>query len=137
MKTGTKVRVIKEFSRGIFDFEVGDILTVANYIHKGDVYLKANGVTDLIRISSSIMNDYIEEVEIVNVQELKKIVTACLERVYNSDGMIESAKADAMRAIDEFVDTFDYLNSDVSLTHSMVAGGISEGFSDYVGGSGE
>jgi len=137
LKTGTKVRVIKEFSRGIFDFEVGDILTVANYIHKGDVYLKANGVTDLIRISSSIMNDYIEEVEIVNVQELKKIVTACLERVYNSDGMIESAKADAMRAIDEFVDTFDYLNSDVSLTHSMVAGGISEGFSDYVGGSGE
>jgi hypothetical protein len=137
LKTGTKVRVIKEFSRGIFDFEVGDILTVANYIHKGDVYLKANGVTDLIRISSNIMNDYIEEVEIVNAQKLKKIVTACLERVYNSDGMIESAKADAMRAIDEFVDTFDYLNSDVSLTHSMVAGGIPEGFSDYAGGSGE
>jgi len=102
MKTGTKVRVIKEFSKGVVDFEVGDILTVANYIHKQAVFLKADGVIDLIRISSSIMNDYIKEVEIVNAKELKQIVTECLERVYSSDGMIESAKSEVMNAIDAF-----------------------------------
>ncbi|MGE4517300.1 MAG: hypothetical protein AB7D96_10615 [Arcobacteraceae bacterium] len=142
MKTGTKVRVIKtkvrvkkEFERGFVVLEEGDILTVGNYVHKVAVWLKANGIIDLIRVSFDDINKYFEEIPQPNKQELKKAICDCLERVYNSEGMIESAKADAMRAIDEFVDTFDYLNSDISLTHSMVAGGIPEGFSDYAGGS--
>ena len=44
----------------------------------------------------------LKETKRLNKDELKKVICACLERVYNSDGMIESAKADAMRAIDEF-----------------------------------
>lgn len=72
---------------------------------------------------------------ILEKQELKEIIDACLQRVYNHDGMIESATAEAMSAIDEFAgdDEFDYLGSDVSLTKSMVAGGIPEGFLDYRG----
>lgn len=135
MKTGTNVRVKKEYEYGIVVLEVGDVLTVGNYIHKVAVWLKADGVCDLIKVSCEDIDEYLEEISQLNKEELKKVICACLERVYNSDGMIESAKADAMRAIDEFVDDFDYLNSDISLTHSMVAGGISEGFSDYAGGS--
>ncbi len=76
MKTGEKVRIIKELDYGIVTFEIGDILTVANYIHKHKLFLKADGITDLISIDYSKIEDFIE---FVNV-EPNTLFDECLSR---------------------------------------------------------
>ena len=51
MQFGSKVRLKKGFTVGVVTFECGDILAVANYIHKIAVWLKAKNVNDLIKIN--------------------------------------------------------------------------------------
>ena len=74
MKVGAKVKIIKEFTKGIVDFEIGDILIVGNYIHNDGVYLKAEGIRDLIKVKFKDMSEYLEEIKEVYQTYLTKPV---------------------------------------------------------------
>ncbi len=78
MKIGSKVGIIEEFDCGIVTLEVGDTLTVANYIHKQKLFLKANGVADLIAIKCDDIEKYIKVINEYSdpLAELEAVVLA-------------------------------------------------------------
>lgn len=82
MQVGTKVKVIKEFTRGIVDFEIGDILIVGNYIHNDGVYLKAEGIRDLIKVNFKDMAEYLEEIK-QPYPEFVQLIANCQNRDWN------------------------------------------------------
>ncbi len=82
METGTKVKIIKGFQKGIVEFEYGDILTVANYIHKDGVYLKAKGIIDLIKIKSEVIEEYLEELK-NPYPPFEQLIAECQNRDWN------------------------------------------------------
>ncbi len=82
MKVGTKVKVIKEFTKGIVDFEVGDILTVGNYIHNDGVCLKAEGIRDLIKVKFKDISEYLEEIK-EPYPEFVQLIAECQARDWN------------------------------------------------------
>lgn len=79
MRTGDKVKVIKEFDYGVVTLEEGDILTVGNYIHKRKVYLKCNGVVNLIPINYEDIDKYIELVDCQYSDPLAELEAVALE----------------------------------------------------------
>ncbi|WP_320034818.1 hypothetical protein [Halarcobacter sp.] len=76
METGTKVKLKKGFNHGIITFEEGDILKVANYIHKFCIYLKHDNVIDLVRIAYEEMDEYFEVLD----DNYEKLFSECLSR---------------------------------------------------------